>query len=451
MKKRVRKQVVIVGGGTAAWSCGAALACNKNLEITLISSSKIKSIGVGESSLPIIREFHKKFRLFEDENWIESVGGIIKYTLEFENFIEEEGSRWVHPLSAYKEYEEFMTLTHLNKLSHLELTDKFFYTQNLCNRQFNDNVHDNLALGAYHFDAKRYAEELKKIALSRGVEYIDAKIVSINQDKEITKSLVLEDGRVVEGELFIDCSGFKNILFEKLETNFLSFEERLFCNKAMAIKLPYLDAEKQKRNATLAKALKNGWVWHTPLDDVFALGYVYSAKHTNVKDAQDEFFAYLNKEFGYEDLDAAQLHHVEYRSGAHEHSWIGNNIAIGLASFFIEPLESTGIALFEIQIMELAKILEANPLFAQNYAQRYNSIILRQILSVKDFIEMHYILSQRKDSSFWREASIIEPNALQKELLELYRLEQYEDLLRFRVGGIFSTLSWLHLLHGSKK
>ncbi|MBU1216060.1 tryptophan 7-halogenase [bacterium] len=451
MKETAQKQVVIVGGGSAAWSCAAALSCNKNLHITLVDSSKIKSIGVGESSLPIIRDFHKKFRLFEEQNWIERVGGIIKYTLEFEDFMEEKGSRWVHPLSAYKEYEEFMTLKHLSTLPHLELTERFFYTQNLCNTKFSDNTNDNLALGAYHFDAKRYAQELQKIALSRGVEHIDAKIVSINQDENITQSLVLEDDRVVEGDLFIDCSGFQNILFKNLKTNFLSFEERLFCNKAMAIKLPYVDIPKQKRNATLAKALKNGWVWHTPLEDVLALGYVYSGKHTNAQDAKDEFFAYLQKSFGYKDLDATQLHHVEYRSGVHEHSWIGNNIAIGLASFFIEPLESTGIALFEIQIMELARILETNPAFAHNYMHQYNATVLGYILSVKDFIEMHYILSQREDSPFWREASTIEPNALQKKLVELYRLEKFEEILRLRVSGIFSTLSWLHLLHGNKK
>ena len=153
-----------------------------------------------------------------------------------------------------------------------------------------------------------------------------------------------------------------------------------------------------------------------------------------------ERYSYNTKEF--------EATFIKYRSGVHKKSWIGNNIAIGLSSFFIEPLESTGIALFQIQIMELAKILETNPDFYINYKNIYNQTIYNYVLSVRDFIEMHYITSNRKDTQFWMDATSIIPNEFQKKLLDLYENNKYKEILEFNFLGIFGSLSWLHLLMG---
>lgn len=439
-------KIAIIGAGTAGWSCAAALSKNKNLQITLISSKELKSIGVGESTLPMVRGFHEKFSLFFDNSWLKKVNGTLKYTLEFEGFLENQNKKWFHPLSTYKKYEEYMSLKNMDKNNEY-LANNFFYTQKLKNSSFHGLENYNLGIGAFHFDAKLYANELKQIALNRGVIHIEKTIKELIQEKNITNRLILDDDSFINAELFIDCSGFENILFKAFNNSFESFSNRLYCDSAVAIKVDYKDEKIQKINATLAKALKNGWVWHIPLEDKIAFGYVYSSKHTTQEKAKKEFFEYLQERYSYNTKEF-EATFIKYRSGVHKKSWIGNNIAIGLSSFFIEPLESTGIALFQIQIMELAKILETNPDFYMNYKNRYNQIIYDYVLSVRDFIEMHYITSNRKDSQFWIDATSIVPNEFQQKILDLYEHKKYKEILEFDFLGIFGSLSWLHLLMG---
>lgn len=439
-------KIVIVGGGTAGWSCAAALSKNRNLKIIVIDSKETSAIGVGESTLPLARQFHNKFSLFDDNTWLKKANGTLKYTLEFENFMDQENSKWVHPLSTYKQYEQFMTLKN-TQMNNPTLSDNFFYTQKIRNKYYSDIENYNLGIGAFHLDSLLYAKELKAISIQRGVICIEQTVKEIVQEDEITKSLILDDGAVIHSELFIDCSGFKNILFKNLNTSFISFDNRLYCDSAVAIKLDYQDEKIQKTNATLAKALKNGWVWHVPLENKVGFGYVFSSKHISKEDARKELFAYLEDRYSY-DLKNYESKFIKYRTGVHKNSWIGNNIAIGLSSFFIEPLESTGIALFQIQIMELSRILDSNPKYYKNFIKKYNETIYDYVISVKDFLEMHYITSNRKDSQFWIDASSIAPNKLQQKIMELYKNKNYPELLNYDLAGIFGNLSWLHLLMG---
>jgi len=437
-------RIIIVGGGTAGWSCAAALSKNKNLDITIIDAKDSSSIGVGESTLPLIHQFHNKFRLFEDDSWIKRVNGTLKFTLEFEGFMKNSRSKWVHPLSTNKDYEQFMSLRN-TQLDNLTLSDKFFYSQNLRNSSYNDIDKSSARIGAFHLDALLYSKELKKVALKRGVKFLEKSVKEIIKEGEITKYIVLDDKERLEAELFIDSTGFKNLFFENVP--FESFSNRLFCDKAVAIKLPYKDLKKQKINATLAKALKNGWVWHVPLENNIGVGYVYSSRHINDDEAKKELCLYLKNNYGYE-LENDKFLSLSYRVGVHKNSWIGNNVAIGLSSFFIEPIESTGIALFQIQIMELADILESNPRFYKNFIPKYNKRIYDYVCSVKDFIEMHYILSNRDDSRFWIDSSNIEINKLQNKIINFYEKQNYSELLNFSLSGIFGNLSWFHLLLG---
>ena len=442
-------KIVIVGGGTASWSCAAALSKNKKLDICVIDPKDSSAIGVGESTLPLIRQFHKMFSLFEDNTWLKRVNGTLKYTLEFENFMEDKKSKWVHPLSTYKKYEEFMTLknTHMDNLT---LSDSFFYAQKIRNKYFSDLENYELEIGAFHLDALLYTKELKDISMKRGVSCIEKSVKSIVQEEDITKFLILEDDSNIYGELFIDCTGLKNLLFDNLKSEFISFKDRLYCDSAVAIKLDYKDEKVQKINATLAKGLKNGWVWHVPLGNKIGFGYVFSSRHIRKEDAKKEFFDYLEDRYDY-NLENLEAKFIKYRCGVHKNSWIGNNIAIGLSSFFIEPLESTGIALFQIQIMELYRILDTNPKFYKNYKDSYNKTIYEYVLSVKDFLEMHYICSNREDTQFWRDSNNIIPNEMQKKILNLYKMGNRPELLNYSLAGIFGNVSWLHLLLGMNK
>lgn len=215
--------IVIVGGGTAGWSCAAALSKNNNLNITLINPKDDQRIGVGESTLPLIRQFHKTFSLFDDNAWLKKVNGTLKYTLEFESFMEINSSKWVHPLSSNKEYEQFMSLRN-TQMDNLTFSDKYFFAQKLRNTKYSDIGNYNLELGAFHLDALLYSKELKNIAIKRGVTYLEQSVKNIIQEEQITKSLILEDNSCIEAELFIDCTGFKNLLFKNLKVSLKHFQ-----------------------------------------------------------------------------------------------------------------------------------------------------------------------------------------------------------------------------------
>lgn len=441
--------IVIIGGGSAGFSCAAALSYNKNLSISLVEPHNIPTIGVGESTLPLINQFHKEFHLFEGVTWLKKLSATLKFTIDFENFLANKEQSWSHPFSINRSVEQSNVLENMH-LSNPELSDKFYYTQRVKNSGFVEISPELAKIGAYHLDAKLYAQSLKEIALQRGVKLYNKRVVEIKQSDTTTEYLTLEGGERLNAELYIDCTGFKNILFEQLNAEFIPFTKRLFCDSAITLRAPYIKPEQQRINATLSHALNSGWVWHIPLQDSITMGYVFSSKHSSAKEAQEEFELYLQERYGYntQELSFEELH---FRSGTYKESWLGNNIAIGLSSFFIEPLESTGIALFEIQIMQLSKILQSNPKSLFNYRDSYNRDIRENIESVKEFIEMHYILSDRVDTPFWREASSIEPSATHKDILRLYKNREYQKILAYNIGGIFGNLSWLLLLIGMRK
>lgn len=442
-------KVIIIGSGTAGWSCAAAFSLYENLDITLIESCEDKSIGVGESTTPLIRTFHEHFNIFTDLNWLEKSNGTLKFTIEFESFLKEKNRKWTHPFYTNRILDNKDVINNIN-LGNMEFSNKFFFTQQIRNEKFHEINSEYCNLGAYHFDAVEYKEELKKVALNRGVKVLFNDVIKIAQNNEITESITLNNNSTIKADLFIDCTGFNNILFENLETNYESFQDRLFNDTAYVIRLPYKNEKIQKLNTTIGKALSSGWVWQIPLNDSISYGYVHSSKHISKEDAKKELKHYLEESFKY-NFEEFNPKRVAFSSGCHKNSWIGNNIAIGLSSFFIEPIESTGIALFQMQIIELSRILESNPNYFFNFQKKYNKEIYQNIISVKNFIEMHYILSNREDSSFWIDSSSIKLNEVQKNIIELYKNKQYEKIFEFGLGDIFGSYAWFLLLLGMDK
>lgn len=441
-------KIIIIGAGTAGYSAAAALSMHTKLNISLIEPTQLPTIGVGESTIPMMHIFHKKFKLFSDLKWLEKSNGSMKFTIMFRNFMKDSRT-WIHPFDEFEHLNKIHLLdnTHLNNY---QLTSEICYNQQLNNKGFHPNNEELSHLGAYHFDAGLYVQELKKVALSRNVKIYNNQVIQINQNKNITESIMLDDQTTLTADLYIDCTGFKNILFEKLDSKFTPFTDRLFCDKALAVKLPYVDEKEQKINATLCHALGNGWVWHTPLEDCIAVGYVFSSTHTSQDSATLEFKDYLHSKYGYDTKDI-EFKLVHYRSGMLKDGWIGNNIAIGLSSFFIEPIESTGIGLFQAQILQLYTILNANMESAMNYKNTYNKNTRQAILAVKKFVEMHYTLSDRRDTQFWKDATDIKLDKEQEEIMYLYEKGDFESLIDLKFDGMFSSYNFLIMLLGMDK
>ncbi len=439
--------IVIVGSGTAGWSTAAALSYYEDMNITIIESDSSETIGVGESTTPLIKTFHNNYKIFPNLDWLKNSKGTLKFTIEFENFLKSGQKKWSHPFYTNRIIDSEL-INNLSNLNNLALCEELFYTQKLRNEKFCELDDENSNLGAFHFDAELYSKELKNTALKRGVKIVNDHVKSINYENNITKNLVLNDNSKIYGDLFIDCTGFHKTIFKNFDLDFIQFNERLLNDTAIVIKLPYRDKSIQKINATLGYALKNGWVWHIPLEDCVSYGYVFSSNYTNETDAKNELIEYLNNRYSYSIKENVNYKKINFLSGCYKNNWVGNNIAIGLSSFFIEPIESTGIALFQLQIIELCKIIENNPKFIFNYQAKYNKEVFNKILSVKEFIEMHYILSNRNDSSYWKDASSIKPSLYQENLIKLYEKKDFAKIFNHSLDGIFGSFSWLLLMKG---
>jgi len=198
-----------------------------------------------------------------------------------------------------------------------------------------------------------------------------------------------------------------------------TYSERLFVDTALAVQLPYRDKSTQMRNTTYCHALKNGWVWNVPLQTRIGTGYVFSSRYTSEDEASIEFKEHLNKMYGY-DKEELNFRKVDFNVGIRPESWKNNVVAIGLSSFFLEPIESTAISTMHYQISTLYDMITTDYILPKDKIKRFNSVNKMAVDAIASYIELHYIMSKRKDSQFWKDISSIELTKVQKETIELY-------------------------------
>jgi tryptophan halogenase len=289
---------------------------------------------------------------------------------------------------------------------------------------------------ALHFDAALFARLMRETAETLGVNRVEAKVKSVQKSKEDIGALILESGELISGDLFIDCSGFKAELIGKaLEVDYLDWSNYLLCDSAIAVQT---EKAGEISNKTISKAKSAGWQWRIPLTTRMGNGYVYSSKHINDEDAELEFLSSLEG-----DMTSA-LRRFKFTPGRRANAWQSNCVSIGLSSGFLEPLESTSIALIETAIAKLIDLIPDNQI-SSDTAKKFNYATALEYERVRDFIIMHYVLSQRDDTQFWldcRDVSI--PETLK---LKLQNYEQNAELKPLP-WDIFGKDSWLALLDG---
>ncbi|MCO5143580.1 MAG: tryptophan 7-halogenase [Oligoflexia bacterium] len=444
MKHENIKKVVILGGGTAGWMSAAYLnkAFSKTLSVTVVESKDIKRIGVGEATVPTLRATID-FLGIDENDWIAKCNGGFKNAIRFENWRSGPNSKdyFYHPFHHYRgNYVDLYGFSyHLGlegqiPLSHFWLRDKltgldrgpFAYAcspnaylsdKNKAPRKANAKV--SSLNYAYHLDAYLFGNYLKDLASTRGVSHVEGEYVSSLTDEHgQIVSLKLKDGRVIEGDFFIDCSGFRSLLIEGvLKEKFLSQSDHLLCDSAVALQVPYTDSTKEFHSYTSAIAMEAGWTWQIPLQNRIGAGYVFSSKHSDFLKAESEIRALM----GEKRCSNLEPFHIKFRSGHFPNLWAKNCVAIGLAGAFLEPLESTGIFFIEYQLFQLVKHFP-NKKFHPSLARQYNKKFQECFFEVRDFVCMHYILSKRQDTSFWRDATLESriPTSL-KEKLELFK------------------------------
>jgi tryptophan halogenase len=442
------RSIVVVGGGTAGWMAAAALArlTRTGVAITVVESDEIGTVGVGEATIPPIRSFNALIGVDENE-FLRRTGGSFKLGIEFVDWLRP-GSRYIHPFGPTGADIEGVSF-HQFWLRHasggrLPDLDSFSLSATAARLgRFQRPVADPRSVlstldYAFHFDASLYAGYLREMAEKGGIRRHEGKVVGCQRSGEdgFIESLTLEDGQQIPGDLFIDCSGFRGLLIEQeLGTGYEDWSGRLPCDRAVALPcaadgppLPY----------TRATALAAGWQWRIPLQHRIGTGYVYSSAHISDDEAAATALSRA------EGRQLADPRFLRFTAGRRRKVWNGNVVALGLASGFLEPLESTSIHLVQAGVSRLLAMLPDRS-FDPILTDEYNRLAALQIEQIRDFIILHYKATERDDTAFWndvRNAPV--PDSLAAKIA-LFR----ENGRLFRSGDeLFSEHSWIAVLIG---
>ena len=402
--QRLRK-IVIVGGGTAGWMTAAALGRflkNGYTQVVLIESEEIGTVGVGESTIPQINIFNRMLGLDENE-FVRRTKATFKLAIDFVDW-KHIGHQYYHPFGPYgRDMEGVSFHAYWLRLKAMgEAADLSDYSlQALASAQgkfMRANGQPNSPLGsiahAYHIDAGLYARFLRGYAEERGVVRQEGKIVEVHQRAAdgFVEAVTLQSGQRVEGDLFIDCSGFRGLLIEQtLKTGFEDWSHWLLNDRAVAVPCALGGSTAPVTRAT---ARPVGWQWRIPLQHRLGNGYAYSSEHIS----EDEATAYLLANLDGEPLiDPFTL---RFKAGRRKKSWSKNVVAIGLSAGFMEPLESQSIHLIQVGISRLLAMFPDRR-FEQPDIDRYNRVMQFEYEKIRDFLILHFNATRRNDTPYW--------------------------------------------------
>jgi tryptophan halogenase len=449
MHTSLLKTIVIVGGGTAGWMSAAALATalKGRYTIRLVESDEIGTVGVGEATIPMIQVFNKIIGIDEAE-FVKATQGTFKLGIEFVNW-GRLGDRYMHGFGRIGQdlwtvrFEQYwLKMQALGRAQPLEQycitrmaskANRFLPPQpNVPNSPLNDIAY------AYHFDAGLYAAFLRRFSEARGVQRLEGRIEQVVQRAEdgFVEAVVLAGGRRVEGDFFIDCSGFRGLLIEQtLKTGFEDWSHWLPCDRALAVPCESAPVLTPYTRSTAHRA---GWQWRIPLQHRTGNGHVYCSAHVSDDEAAATLLAHLDGK------PLADPRPIRFTAGMRKQGWNKNVMAVGLSSGFLEPLESTSIHLIQAAIQRLIDFFPDQGFDPVDIAE-YNRQSRFEYERIRDFIILHYALNQREDSEFWRACAHMPlPDSLVHKI-ELYKA--HGRLLRID-NELFTEFSWLQVFEG---
>jgi tryptophan 7-halogenase len=407
-------KICIVGGGTAGWITAAFLqnqlphTVGRAVDITLVEAEDIPTVGVGEATIPSIRQTLAACGI-EEHVFLKECGATFKQGIEFINWRDDPKiagtNSYFHPFG-----EQIMVAGKDATWQWLQLpperraayADQFSVQAEIAKagqspKGFADKPYDGALAYAYHLDAGKLAQFLKTTAKARGVKHKVQKVVDILRDGDDISAIHLDSGEEITADIFIDCTGFAARLINSDKANgFNSLSDTLFVDRAVVTRVPN-ESLSDVIGYTKCTAQRAGWIWDIALQDRRGVGHVYSSRYIDDDAAKAELAAYVGQPV--ETLEARRL---DMRIGYHDQQWRGNTVAVGLSSGFLEPLESTGIYLIE---MANWAMLEYAPRYlsgAKPHAS-YNRILHNHYTNIADFLKMHYCLSNRRDTAFWRD------------------------------------------------
>ncbi len=435
------ENIVVVGGGTAGWTAAASIArlIGANLNITLVESDAIGTVGVGEATIPAFISLHRLLKI-DEADFLAKVQGTIKLGIQFENW-QNIGDDYIHAFGFTGQgcwaagFQHFWL-----KAKELGIADDFGnYSPELVAAKQNKFglLPENGLSYAYHIDATRYAGYLRQLAEKDGVSRVEGKIVDVHlaESGDISE-VVLESGRTVKGDLFIDCTGFASLLIGKtLNTDFEDWTHWLPCDRAIAVQT---ESVRDPIPYTRSIARGNGWQWRIPLQTRVGNGLVYCSEFMDDDAATNELLENIEGEVR---TDPRVL---RFRTGQRSKHWNRNCVALGLSAGFLEPLESTSIHLIQRGVIRLLQMFPYNGIVAADQNE-FNQQMDTEFRFVRDFIIMHYHVNDRTDSEFWRRCREMQiPDSLQ------HRLDLFRESGRvFQAeGDVFTESSWTQVMLG---
>lgn len=442
------KKLVIVGGGTAGWMAASLLAklMGRQLDIALIESDDIGTVGVGEATIPPIQIFNSALGLNEDE-FLKATMGTFKLGIQFENW-GAVGDKYMHAFGPIGRQLGMVPFQHYWLRAKAEgyggdlwdfsfnyqagKQDRFARLKQIPNSPLEGIVH------AFHFDAGLYARYLRKGAEGFGVERIEGMITDVSLDGQSgnIQSVTLKDGKVVDGDFFIDCSGFRSLLMgQALGVGYTDWTGWLPCDRAVAV-----PAENGPRMRPYTQSIAHaaGWQWRIPLQHRAGNGHVFCSDYMS----EDEATSILLNSL--EGKPLADPRTIPFRTGRREKFWHKNCICMGLSSGFLEPLESTSIHLIQNSIVRFVQMFPGLGEQPTN-VDEYNQQVGFEFESIRDFIILHYNATSRTDSPFWQRCREMEiPESLQQKI-ELFR--ETGRIFRFN-NELFSEAGWLQVMLG---
>ena len=442
------QNVVIVGGGTAGWNAAALLVrmMSRVITITLVESDEIGIVGVGEATIPPVIRFNNALGLNEDD-FLKSTQGSIKLGIQFENW-GDLGDSYMHAFGevgrdfAFCPFHNFWVRSQQLGIE-ADFWDFSPNYQAAVRHKFG-KVSPQSGNGdggipyAYHFDAGLYAKYLRGYCESQGVSRVEGIVAhsSICPDTGFIKSLTLKSGQEIQGDLFLDCSGFRGLLIEQaLQTGYEEWSHWLPCDRAVAVPS---ESTGSIRPYTRSIAHTAGWQWNIPLQHRTGNGHVYCSSYVSDDEACNTLLSHL------EGAPLAEPRQIPFKTGRRKLQWNRNVVSLGLASGFLEPLESTSIHLIQTGIRRLMDNFPHQGI-RQIDIDAFNKQSKLEFEQIRDFIILHYKINQRTDSQFWIDCRNMSVPETLEQKIELFK--RSGKVLRYS-DELFAEVAWYQVTLG---